>query len=79
MEEFKKSATDWHIRFNESLSEITSKPFMAKAMNDQMMNLDKMFLLKDGLPGRKVYSHAIISPSNFNSYGSGYFPGKVHS
>ena len=31
--------------------------------------------LKIGLPGRPVYSHAIMSPAKFDSYGSGYFPG----
>ena len=31
--------------------------------------------LKIGLPGRPIYSHAIMSPAKFDSYGSGYFPG----
>ena len=48
---------------------------MAKYINDQMMNLDKNFLLNEGLPGRPVYNHAIMSPGKFDSYGSGYFPG----
>ena len=48
---------------------------MVRYFNDQMMNLDKKFLLDTGLPDRPVYSHAIMSPSKFDSYGSGYFPG----
>ena len=48
---------------------------MAKYVNDQMMNLDKAFLLQTGLPGRPIYSHAIMSPAEFDRYGSGYFPG----
>ena len=76
IEDYKDSTLKWSERFNNSLSEIQSSPLLIKAINDQMMNLDKYFLLKDGIPGRSIYSHAIISPSNFNAYGSGYFPGK---
>ena len=37
--------------------------------NDQMMMLERIFLLPEGLPGRKNYRHALFSPSKFNSYG----------
>ena len=57
------------------MEELQNHPLLAKAINDQMMNLDKNFLLDVGLPGRPIYSHAIMSPSQFDSYGSGYFPG----
>ena len=37
--------------------------------NDQLMMLERIFLLPEGLPGRKNYRHALFSPSKFNSYG----------
>ena len=37
--------------------------------NDQMMMLERVFILPEGLPGRKNYRHALFSPSKFNSYG----------
>ena len=37
--------------------------------NDQLMMLERVFILPEGLPGRKNYRHALFSPSKFNSYG----------
>ena len=44
-------------------------------INDKMMQLEKVFLLPEGLPGRAHYKHALFSPSKFNSYGASVFPG----
>lgn len=75
MDKFQNATEDWNQMFQEQLEIIQNDPFIAKAINDQMMNLDKVFLLKEGLPGRPIYSHAIISPAKYDSYGSGIFPG----
>ena len=40
-----------------------------RMMNDQLMMLERIFILPDGIPGRKNYRHALFSPSKFNSYG----------
>ena len=40
------------------------------------MKLDRVFLLPQGLPDRPLYRHAIISPSKYDSYSAGSFPGK---
>ena len=75
LDTFQNATENWTERFEEDLEELQNHPLLAKAINDQMMNLDKNFLLDVGLPGRPIYSHAIMSPSQFDSYGSGYFPG----
>ena len=35
--------------------------------NDQLMILERIFLLPEGRPAWKNYRHALISPSRFNS------------
>merc|ERR1719400_1696355 len=72
---FENATIKWEADLADNMDTIMNSPFMAKYINDQMMNLDKTFLLDTGLPGRPVYSHAIMSPAKFDSYGSGYFPG----
>jgi hypothetical protein len=74
IDKFENSTRDFHTWLDSKKLEIKDNPMMAKYINDQMMNLDKKFLMDEGLPG-SIYNHAIISPGKFNSYGSGYFPG----
>ena len=53
-----------------------SDPVILKMINDQLLRLERVFLLPEGLPaGRTKYRHAIFSPSKFNSYGGAAFPG----
>ena len=75
IDKFENATETWQLQLEDNMETIINSPFMAKYINDQMMNLDKAFLIGTGLPGRPVYSHAIMSPSKFDSYGSGYFPG----
>ena len=75
IDQFENATKAWQSNLDENMESISNSPLMAKYINDQMMNLDKAFLLDTGLPGRPIYSHAIMSPSKFDSYGSGYFPG----
>ena len=74
-DKFENATIEFNRKLLEDYDEIVQSPLMAKYINDQMMNLDKAFLLQNGLPGRPIYSHAIMSPAKFDSYGSGYFPG----
>ena len=39
---------------------------------------DRVFLLPHGLPERVLYRHAIISPSKYNAYSAGSFPGTIY-
>ena len=44
-------------------------------MNDQMMQLERVFLMPAGLPGRPQIRNAIFAPGKFNSYAGAAFPG----
>ena len=40
-----------------------------RVLNDQLMLLERVFLLPKGLPGRPDVRHALFSPANFDAYG----------
>lgn len=46
-----------------------------RALNDQLMLFERIFLLPQGLPGRPSTKHAIFAPAKTNAYGSNAFPG----
>ncbi|KAG7166768.1 putative N-acetylated-alpha-linked acidic dipeptidase [Homarus americanus] len=48
---------------------------MLRAINDQMMKLEQVFILPAGLPGRPQTRHAVFAPSQFDSYAASGFPG----
>ncbi|XP_068220182.1 N-acetylated-alpha-linked acidic dipeptidase 2-like [Palaemon carinicauda] len=50
-------------------------PIMIRAINDQMMKLEQVFVLSAGLPGRPETRHALFAPSQFDSYEASGFPG----
>ena len=51
------------------------EPIMTRMLNDQMMELERVFILPMGLPlGRDDFNHAIVSPAS-NDYSVGVFPG----
>ena len=43
--------------------------------NDQLMGLERVFVMPRGLPGRPDSRHAIFAPAKFNKYGASAFPG----
>ena len=43
--------------------------FQLRDLNDQLMLLERVFLLPKGLPGRPDVRHALFSPANFDAYG----------
>eukprot|EP00092_Neocalanus_flemingeri_P089241 GFUD01112903.1.p1 GENE.GFUD01112903.1~~GFUD01112903.1.p1 ORF type:complete len:755 (-),score=192.43 GFUD01112903.1:119-2383(-) len=49
--------------------------FSQRILNDQIMLLERTFLLPQGLPGRHNYRHALFSPAKFDSYSGAAFPG----
>jgi len=73
---FEASASSWvELRNNMKKERRPQNPFKLRAMNDQIMLLERTFLLPEGLPGRPFLRHALFSPSKFNSYGGSAFPG----
>ena len=62
---FENATDDWHARLSMDLGDIEQQPLMAKYINDQMMNLDKTFLLQTGLPERPIYRHVAMSSLDF--------------
>jgi hypothetical protein len=44
-------------------------PLEQRALNDQLMMLERVFLLEEGLPGRPDVRHALFSPAKFDLYG----------
>eukprot|EP00094_Tigriopus_californicus_P004991 TCALIF_04806-PA protein Name:"Similar to Naalad2 N-acetylated-alpha-linked acidic dipeptidase 2 (Mus musculus)" AED:0.00 eAED:0.00 QI:0/-1/0/1/-1/1/1/0/771 len=73
VQEFNDTAALWNTR--RSSKAIVEDPLALRILNDQVMKLDRTFLLPEGLPRRTEFRHAIISPSEHDSYGAGSFPG----
>ena len=66
---------DDYVRYVNTLSERTD-PNELRMINDQLMMLERVFILPEGLPmGRKKSRHAIYSPALFDSYAGAAFPG----
>ncbi|MPC70070.1 Glutamate carboxypeptidase 2 [Portunus trituberculatus] len=55
----------------------TLSPVTLRAVNDQLMKIEQLFLLPAGLPGRPDTRHTVFAPSQFNNYASAGFPGLV--
>ena len=72
---FELVARDFRARLNAFNVTANPDPAYIRALNDQMMKMDRAFLSPAGLPDRILYKHLIISPSLHNSYGGGVFPG----
>ncbi len=76
IDSFDEAVKQWRGRFNMMLLNATSlDPILARRLNDEAMKVDRAFIMPKGLPGNPQNLHAIISPSQFNSYGAGVFPG----
>ncbi|XP_076040569.1 N-acetylated-alpha-linked acidic dipeptidase 2-like [Oratosquilla oratoria] len=54
---------------------IMMDPLKARSINDQMMMLERIFIIPGGLPGRITARHAVFAPSQFDGYASSAFPG----
>lgn len=52
-----------------------STPMELRMINDQLMQLERVFVIPEGLPGRPETRHAIFAPAKFNKYGASAFPG----
>ncbi|TRY76729.1 hypothetical protein TCAL_09217 [Tigriopus californicus] len=72
IDEFETAVKDFVTRLREL---DTSNELQTRQINDQMMQLERVFIMPRGLPGRPDARHAIFAPAKFNSYGGSAFPG----
>lgn len=70
VKEFKAAVTDFLNNMD-----IKDDPIKLRIANDQMMQLERVFYMPQGLPGRPEVRNAIFAPAKFNSYGGSAFPG----
>ena len=67
---------DATIKFMNKLDDINlSNSLELRQINDQLMMLERVFIMPRGLPGRPTVNHAIFAPAKFNAYGAAAFPG----
>ena len=55
-------------------SDIKGDPLKLRMINDQLMQMEKVFIMDGGIPLRDETRHAIFAPGKFNAYGGGGFP-----
>ena len=72
IEEFNKTSHEFESRKKSTKPTDFSK---LRIVNNQMMNLEKIFINPYGLPGRPDTRNIVFAPSIANSYGSSSFPG----
>lgn len=61
--------------FDAELKEKDVDPVSLRAVNDQLMALERLLIIPSGLPNRPLTRHAIFAPSQFDNYASQGFPG----
>jgi hypothetical protein len=69
---FKMAAERWTARRDALVQGgqlLLADSFQLRELNDQLMMLERVFLLPKGLPGRPDVRHALFSPANFDAYG----------
>ncbi|PIK52125.1 putative N-acetylated-alpha-linked acidic dipeptidase 2 isoform X2 [Apostichopus japonicus] len=63
LQKFTMAAADLHKRI-ENMDK--SDPFAVRAVNDQLMLLERAFIEPQGMPGKPYHRHAVFSPANIN-------------
>merc|ERR1712060_601215 len=58
----------------ESDDSLKDNPIKQRMISDQMMQVERVFVMDGGLPNRKGTRHAIFSPGVHNIYGGSRFP-----
>jgi hypothetical protein len=66
---FRARAQLWIRRRDQLAAAASPGPLEQRALNDQLMMLERVFLLEEGLPGRPDVRHALFSPAKFDLYG----------
>ena len=73
IKEFETAASEFMDRL-EGVRQ-SHNPMELRMVNDQMMQLERVFLMPSGLPGRPDVRNAVFAPGKFNSYAGSAFPG----
>ena len=73
IEEFEMAILKFMAKLNNVKQ--SHNPMELRIINDQIMHLERVFLMPSGLPGRPDSRNAIFAPGKFNSYEGGAFPG----
>jgi hypothetical protein len=73
IEEFEMATSKFMAKLNDVKQ--SHNPMELRIINDQIMHLERVFLMPGGLPGRPDSRNAIFAPGKFNSYEGGAFPG----
>ena len=73
IEEFEMATSKFMAKLNNVKQ--SHNPMELRIINDQIMHLERVFLMPSGLPGRPDSRNAIFAPGKFNSYEGGAFPG----
>ncbi|XP_046567726.1 N-acetylated-alpha-linked acidic dipeptidase 2-like [Haliotis rubra] len=74
IKDFKRVAAE----FMNSLGAVNrNNPLAVRAVNDQMMQLERTFIDPAGLPGRAYHKHVVLAPNMYNAYAASSFPGLV--
>ena len=72
---FGRQARNWTASIN---STDLSNPLTVRALNDQLMQLEKIFLVPGGVPLQNSTRHAILAYTGLDKYGQATFPGIVN-
>uniref|UniRef100_A0A1X7V380 Aminopeptidase NAALADL1 n=1 Tax=Amphimedon queenslandica TaxID=400682 RepID=A0A1X7V380_AMPQE len=73
LDEFQKAAAS----LNATLAKYqnTTNLNIIRMLNKKLINIERAFILPEGLPGRPYLKHVIFAPSSVNSYSGASFPG----
>ncbi|KAB7496033.1 putative zinc metalloprotease TRE2 [Armadillidium nasatum] len=75
LENSMKKLGDSVSKFEDMIKSFTSlSELQIRAINDQMMKLEQIFILPQGLPGRPSVRNTAFASSNFDEYSSSGFP-----
>ena len=74
IDEFEVETIKYMNSLKTQSAELEANPFKLKMINDQMMQLERVFLMDGGLPERQETRHAVFAPSKFNKYSGNGFP-----
>ena len=72
--EFENATKEYMNMLDREQSIIRSDPLKLRMINDQLMQMERVFVMDGGLPERPDVRHAIFAPGKFNKYGGGGFP-----
>ncbi|KAL5481832.1 hypothetical protein EMCRGX_G022084 [Ephydatia muelleri] len=74
LEQFVTASVTFWNQLQTAASNTSISERALRILNNKLMNLERAFIIPEGLPGRQ-YKHVIFAPSSVDSYASATFPG----